>query len=179
MVVCFLIYGCMFCMLLFNYVNYVFLLLCLCILIAMHVLFCMFCFIVLFCVLFACKCVLHYCYRVSTQLQLTNVSYIIISYIKCMKTVRFSFLTVFECKDRCLLECDAFSLGTEMPRFWGNIMITHSNIYPIPWILRMQMHPKRWYYRVSYRIKQWQVMKNGCEKNNLHRCLHKHMIKIN
>ena len=60
-----------------------------------------------------------------------------------MKNVRFSFLTVFECKDCCLLECEAFSLGTEMPRFWGNIMITHSNIYPIPLILRMQLRLKR------------------------------------
>ena len=38
--------------------GYVFLLLCLCILIVMYVPFCVFCFIVLFCVLFVCKCVL-------------------------------------------------------------------------------------------------------------------------
>ena len=37
-------YGCAFCMLLFNFVNYVLLFLCLCILIFMYVLFCIFCF---------------------------------------------------------------------------------------------------------------------------------------
>jgi hypothetical protein len=63
-------------MLLFNFVSYVFLFFCLCILIVMYVLFCIFCFIVMFCVLFVCKCVLYYCHRVSTQLQLTNISYI-------------------------------------------------------------------------------------------------------
>ena len=37
-------YGCMFCVLLFSFVYYVFLLSCLCILIVMYVLFCMLCF---------------------------------------------------------------------------------------------------------------------------------------
>ena len=68
----FFFYFSSFCMLLFNSVNYVFLLLCLYILIVMYV---PFCFIVLFCVLFVCKCVLYYCHRVATQLQLTNISY--------------------------------------------------------------------------------------------------------
>jgi len=41
--------------------------------------------IVLFYVLFMCKCVLYYCHWVSTQLQLTNISYRII----CIASVRF------------------------------------------------------------------------------------------
>jgi hypothetical protein len=61
------IYGCMSNMLLFNCVNYVFLLLCLCILIVIYVIFCVFCLIVLLCVLFVCKCVLDYCHRVNVK----------------------------------------------------------------------------------------------------------------
>jgi hypothetical protein len=62
-----IINSCMFCVLLFNFVNYVFLLLRLCILIVMYVLFSAFCQTVLFCVLFVCKCVLECCHRVSTK----------------------------------------------------------------------------------------------------------------
>jgi len=38
--------------------------------------FCVVLCIVSFCALFVCKCVLYYCHRVATQLQLTNISYI-------------------------------------------------------------------------------------------------------
>ena len=76
-------YGCMCFMLLFHFVNYVILLLCLGILIFMDILFCAFCFILLFYVLLVCKYVLYYCHRVSTQLQLTK-------YIKLRKaTISF------------------------------------------------------------------------------------------
>ena len=71
-------------MILFKFVNYVFLLLCLCILIITYVLSCVFCFIVLFYVLFVCKCVLYYCHRVSIQLKLTNISNGCKSVLECM-----------------------------------------------------------------------------------------------
>ena len=67
------LYGGMFCMFLFNFVNYVFLLLYLCILIVMYILFCIVCFILLLCVLFMCRCVMYYCHRVSNQLHLKNI----------------------------------------------------------------------------------------------------------
>jgi len=79
-------YGCMFCMLLFNFVNYAFLLLRLCILTVMYVPFWIFRFIVLFCALFVCKCVLYYCHRVSTQLQSASISY----HITLVKQCKFS-----------------------------------------------------------------------------------------
>jgi hypothetical protein len=50
----------------FCYVH-VFLLLC--------VLFCIFCFHRVVLCIVVCKCTLYYCHRVSTQLQLTNISY--------------------------------------------------------------------------------------------------------
>ena len=64
------IYGCMFCMLLFYFVNYVFFYVYVFLLLYM---FCSVYSVSLCCsVLFVCKCVLYYCHRLSTQLQITK-----------------------------------------------------------------------------------------------------------
>jgi len=52
-----------------------------------YVLFCVFCFIMLFCVLFVCQCVLYCCHRVSTQLQLTKYFNIYVTFCQA----RFMF----------------------------------------------------------------------------------------
>jgi len=44
-------------------------------LVVICVVLCFVCICVVLCVLFVCKCVLYYCHRVLTQLQLTDVSY--------------------------------------------------------------------------------------------------------
>jgi hypothetical protein len=49
----------------------------------------LFLFFLPFCVLFVCKCVLYRCHRVSTQLQLTNISYRIIFATEQQATLHF------------------------------------------------------------------------------------------
>jgi hypothetical protein len=85
-------------MLLYNFVNYVALFICLCILIIMHVLFSVFCFIVLFCVLFVYYTTATGC---QTNCSWQNIYHICILspiWTKCIirisHTVPFNILTV-------------------------------------------------------------------------------------
>jgi len=66
-------------------------------------LLCMFCsvhsvhFIVLFCVLFVCKCALYYCHRESIQMQLTKISYHMLPCTKylCIPTMLSGILKTY------------------------------------------------------------------------------------
>ena len=51
----------------------------------------------LFCVLFLCKCVLYYCHRVATQLQLTHISYHISRKVKLFLYLRTSSICLRLC----------------------------------------------------------------------------------
>jgi len=67
------------------------------------VVLCIVCF-VSFCVLFVCKCVLYYCHRVTTQLQLTNISiskYLHRRFRACHEAERCSVNVL----NLCLLNC--------------------------------------------------------------------------
>ena len=92
-VVCFVCF-CSFCKLCIFIFMLCVLLLCLCIPIVIYVPLRVFCLIVLSCVLFVCKCVLYYSHRVSTQLQLTDISYHILTNISSRMFWRMS---IYQC----------------------------------------------------------------------------------
>ena len=62
--------------------------------------------IVLFCVLFVCKCVLYYCHRMATQLQLTNISNIYLMFLGIEQhnvMTKLSFMFIVKCHSYSLL----------------------------------------------------------------------------
>jgi hypothetical protein len=84
---------------------------------------CGFCFIVLFCVLFVCNCVLYYCHRVSTQLHLTDIPISIsksctLNYTKETSAAEtFACLLAYQTLQRHMLE------GRELNGTYGRILV--------------------------------------------------------
>ena len=87
--------------------------------------------IVLSYVLFVCKCVLYYCHRVATQLQLTNISYHI-STQKTRQTVvegcrsQLGFISV--CNVKCAMVWPTYGKQRSYKKCNVGISTTHSNI---------------------------------------------------
>jgi hypothetical protein len=137
----------------FNFVNYVFLLSCLCILfrlcilIVMYVLFCVLCFIVLFCVLFVCKCVLYCCHRVSIQMQLRNISFDVKveGYFGCYFSVELEPTLDLDC-----LIAEVTMSHTHTHRHTQNLEdCSERVISPTQRILRSQQTPERNTHSIS------------------------------
>jgi hypothetical protein len=101
-----------------------------------RVVLCIVCF-VSFCVLFVCKCVLNYCHRVATQLQLTNISYRIISYHSLLtKPKRVMWETCVCCARLCFCK-----LTTEFNKTGMNHpIIQHLNVIRVSFLLRRVHH---------------------------------------
>jgi hypothetical protein len=80
----------------------------------------MYCLFVLFYVLFVCKCVLYYCHRLATQLQL-NISYLIVSY-HIRTDGRYLVFFLSRCDGRNMLETILQSLFPHGAEFCLNNM---------------------------------------------------------
>jgi hypothetical protein len=92
--------------------------------------------IVLFCVLFGCKCVLYYCHRVSTQLHLTNISTWVIS--KVLHTVSFLFKNEFILQKtfKCL-QCNLHCALSQRSNVWASLIFLSGRLrFWCVWLLR-------------------------------------------
>jgi hypothetical protein len=71
-------------------------------------------YFVLFCVLFVCKCVLYYCHRVATQLQLTNISYIISNHSDSRNRTPANWVTRLHALQGCRRSCRIYTGNGEV-----------------------------------------------------------------
>jgi len=106
-------------------------LLCMYSFVKVFLLLCMFrsryCFTVLFYVLFVCKCVLYCYHRLSTQLQLTNVSYH--SSYRYLKLTPSLSLETFNFVYRCFLGISVqFSARNILPKY-DKLLLQHPVYY--------------------------------------------------
>jgi uncharacterized protein YacL len=141
-------------------INYVFLLLCLRILSVMYVIFCVFCIIVLFCVLFVCKCVLHYSHRVSTQLQLTNISYhdiIITLTVAVCSTMNNALLesqqTKYECQLKIFLKINLV--------YFSNSFTFDNRRKALDYLITKSKRGGPWQHKTTYRTYFYHINVNA------------------
>ena len=65
--------------------------------------------LLLFCDLFVCKCVLYYCHWVSTQLQLTNISF--------LKMGHKTYLIKSDGVQQCAKECQTITESLQLKKY--------------------------------------------------------------
>jgi hypothetical protein len=131
----------------------------------MYVLFCVFCFIVLFYVLFVCKCVLYYCHRVSTQLQLKKCIKIYQYQYQCIDKVFMLSVLVTRVEfifphSQYLLTPFHF-LRLQFPVKWRTLLTLQRSVIPVCWTLRNYTFPSTmhlcvlWKQRLYFPIQHW------------------------
>ena len=94
---------------------------------SMNICMCIFCF-VSFYVLFVCKCVLYYCHWVTTQLQLTNISYHIIT-LRGPGMCGFCLNAVCTPQIRTKYECLVWSGTSDMQTCPSAISLCHKFVW--------------------------------------------------
>jgi len=107
------------------------------ILIVMYVPYWIFCFIVLFCVLSVCKRVLYHCHRMSTQLQLTNVSYYFF-------LIRTPVLITFATMDLCLKEKHQERRDIKYHKTFQKYINTENIKLHLPFLLKKAIPLQAW-----------------------------------